>query len=192
MKDRPTGAGRSSFDLVDVGKLFSALELSPGDVFLDLGSGAGAYALAAVEHVSDQGVIYAVDLWEEGIERLRSEVERRQISTVYPKRADISKHIPLEDGTVDVGLVSTVLHDLVRDGTHEAALREVRRVLRPEGRLAVVEFKKLAGSPGPPVEVRLSPEEVEELLRHHAFEVVAIMDVGPYHYLSMSVAERKE
>jgi hypothetical protein len=42
------------------------------------------------------------------------------------------------------------------------------------------------------VEVRLSPEEVEELLRHHAFEVVAIMDVGPYHYLSMSVAERKE
>jgi ubiquinone/menaquinone biosynthesis C-methylase UbiE len=191
VRDRPTGAGRSSFDLVDVGKLFSALELSPGDVFIDLGSGAGAFALAAVGHVTDQGVVYAVDLWEEGIERLRSEVERRQISTVYPKHADISKHIPLEDGTVDVGLISTVLHDLVRDGSHESALREVRRVLKAEGRLAVVEFKKLAGPPGPPVEVRLSPEEVEALLRPHAFQVVATMDVGPYHYLSMSVVESK-
>lgn len=81
--------------------------------------------------------------------------------------------------------MSTVLHDLVGDGTHETALRETRRVLKPEGRLAVVEFKKLAGSPGPPVEVRLSPQEVEALLRPHAFEVVRTLDVGPYHYLSM-------
>jgi hypothetical protein len=56
----------------------------------------------------------------------------------------------------------------------------------------VVEFKKLAGSPGPPVEVRLSPEEVESLLRPHAFEVVATVDVGPYHFLSMFVVKSKD
>jgi ubiquinone/menaquinone biosynthesis C-methylase UbiE len=191
MRHKPTGAGKSSFDLVDVGTLFSALELRPGDVFLDLGSGIGAYALVASDFVTDQGNVYAVDLWREGVESLKEEAKARGLSHIYPKVADISKHIPLEDDTVDVGLLSAVLHDLVRDGTHEAALREVRRVLKPNGKLAVVEFKKTGGTPGPPVGVRLSPEEVEALLGAQAFYLEKTLEVGPYHYLCIFLAASK-
>jgi ubiquinone/menaquinone biosynthesis C-methylase UbiE len=123
-------------------------------------------------------MMYDVDVWEEGIESPRSEIEARQISCVYPKLADISKHIPLRDSTVDVGLMSTVLHDLARDRTHEAALREVRRALKPNGKLAVVEFKKIRGSAGPPVEVRLPLEEVEALLRPHSLRWRALWRSG--------------
>jgi ubiquinone/menaquinone biosynthesis C-methylase UbiE len=194
MNNKPTGAGKGSFALVDTVKLFSELGLSPGDVFLDLGSGVGTYALAAWDYVTDEGRVYAVDLWEEGIEALRSELEARQISNVYARLADISKRVPLGNRSVDVTLLSTVLHDLVRDGTHEGALREVRRVLKPAGKLAVVEFKKVAGSPGPPVGIRLSPRQVEALVRPHGFDLAGTGDVGRYHYLStfllLSSAER--
>jgi ubiquinone/menaquinone biosynthesis C-methylase UbiE len=187
MKDKPTGAGKSSFGLVDADKLFSAVALSPSDVFLDLGSGFGAYALAASDYVGDEGRIYAVDLWEEGIESLRSEAAARGVSTIDARLADISTHIPLEDDTADVALLSTVLHDLVRDGTQEAALQEVSRVLKPGGKLAVVEFKTVDGPPGPPLGVRLAPEEVEALLGPHAFHLTGTLDVGQYHYVSIFV-----
>jgi ubiquinone/menaquinone biosynthesis C-methylase UbiE len=192
MNNRPTGAGKSSFDLLDAGKLFSELQLRPGDVFLDLGSGVGPYALAASDYVTDEGMIYAVDLWKEGIESLRSEVEARGIDHIYPQLADIGKRIPLEDATVDVGLMSTVLHDLVRDGAHQAALREVERVLKPGGKLAVVEFKRVGGPPGPPLEVRLSPGQVEALLGPRGFELARTLEVGPYHYLSIFLLARRE
>jgi ubiquinone/menaquinone biosynthesis C-methylase UbiE len=192
MRHIPTGAGKSSFDLVDVGKLFSALALSPGDVFLDLGSGVGAYALVASDFVTDEGTVYAIDLWRDGVESLREEAEVRGLGHIYSKLADISKHIPLGDGTVDVGLMSAILHDLVRDGTHEAALREARRVLKLSGKLAVVEFKKIGGTPGPPVEVRLSPEELEALLGASAFDLARTLEVGPYHYLSVFLPATRE
>jgi ubiquinone/menaquinone biosynthesis C-methylase UbiE len=185
MEAKPTGAGSSSFDLVDAAKLFLELALGAGDVFLDLGSGAGAYALKAAEYVGDEGAIYAVDLWEEGIAALRSEAEARGIGNLRAKQADISKRIPLPSGSVDVGLLSTVLHDLVRDRTQAGTLGETRRVLRPGGKLAVVEFKRVAGPPGPPVGIRLAPAEVCALLRPHGFDLARIVEVGPHLCLSL-------
>jgi hypothetical protein len=44
---------------------------------------------------------------------------------------------------------------------------------------------KIAGTPGPPARVRLTPADVEALLRPHAFEVARTLEVGPYQYLSV-------
>ena len=185
MKDHPTGAGASTFDLVDAGKLFQALGLRAGSTFLDLACGRGEYALEAADYVTAEGIIYALDLWDQGIETLRSEVRARGLEQIRPKVADISKRIPLEDHAANVCLIASALHDLLRDGDHDAVLQEVTRVLKPTGRLAVVEFKKMAGPPGPPMAVRLSPEEVEKLLRPHHLVLMRTMDIGQHHYLSL-------
>jgi ubiquinone/menaquinone biosynthesis C-methylase UbiE len=184
MNEHPTGAGNSTFDLVDTRKLFEVLNLQPGSVFLDLACGNGRYALKAAEYVTAEGAIYAVDLWEDGIATLRSEARARELEQIRASVADISKRIPAEDHAVDICLINSALHDLLRDGTHDAALQEITRVMKPTGKLVVVEFEKTPGSPGPPVEVRLSPEEVESLLRPYGLEHVRTMNVGPYHYLS--------
>jgi ubiquinone/menaquinone biosynthesis C-methylase UbiE len=187
MTETPVGAGRSSYDLIDAEKLFAALDLETDTVFLDLACGRGDYTLEAAEYVTSDGVIYAVDLWEEGIAALRSEANARGLDYVRPQVADVSERIPVEDRAVDVCLIASALHDFVREGGHDAAIRELVRVLRPGGRLAVIEFKKVAGTPGPPVEVRLAPEEVKALLRGQGFDLTETIEVGPYHYLSMFV-----
>lgn len=185
MNKLPTGAGKSSFDLIDSRKLFNELDLRDDTVFLDLACGRGAYSVAASEFIGRAGAIYAFDLWGEGIEALKKQVEGIHGADIHTGIVDISRRIPLEDGSVDVCLLATVLHDLIHDGTDQGALREIKRVLRVGGRLAVVEFKKNEGPPGPPFSVRLSPDEVEQHLKPYLFRIIKTMDIGDHHYLSL-------
>lgn len=186
-KPEPRAAGKSSFDLIDAQRLFEELALGEDTDLLDLGSGVGNYSLAASQYMGEEGSgrIFAADLWREGIEALKSEVERRGIGNIVPMVVDVGRSIPLEDETIDVCLVATVLHDLAADGVHGAALSEVNRVLRAEGTLYVVEFKKMEGTPGPSMDIRLAPEELQELVEGFAFKWETTADLGAYHYLSV-------
>jgi ubiquinone/menaquinone biosynthesis C-methylase UbiE len=184
MTETPIAAGKSSFDLVNADVLFESMDLREDKVILDLACGVGNYALALAAQTGPGGTIHAVDLWEEGIATLRSEAAARNQAWIHPAVADISCQIPLEDDGVDVCLMATVLHDLKQSGTHAGALNELRRVVKPLGTLAVVEFKKINGPPGPPLHIRLSPAETEALLEPFGFVRDRVVDIGPFNYLA--------
>lgn len=185
MNDKPIAAGKSSFDLIDFAKLVDVLEIEPGINFLDVACGAGAYTLALVDHIGPTGRLYALDLWGEGIEILMAEAKAKKISNIEAHVADISRHMPLVSDTVDLCLMATVLHDLIEDQTDQGTLQEVARVMKPGGKLAVIEFKKMDGPPGPPQSIRLSPQETEACLLPHAFKALSTLDIGAYNYLSI-------
>jgi len=183
MAEKPIAAGKSSFDLIDPEKVFAELRLQPDTVFLDVACGVGNYAVAAAEFIGPRGVIHAVDLWEEGIETLRERADEMGLSRIHADVGDVSARLPVEDGTVDVVLMATVLHDLVVDGTAEGTLREIVRALKPKGRLVIIEFDKIDSEPGPPKAIRLSPGEVEEVVAPFGFGEEHITPVGPTNYL---------
>ena len=185
MNEKPIAAGKSSFDLIDSKKLFSELQLKKGSVLLDLACGRGLYSIAASEYIGEQGKIYAVDLWQEGIDFLIQETTAGQIANIHASVADINKHIPFADHSIDVCLMATVLHDLIEDHAEKGTLKEVKRVLKPEGLLAVIEFIKTQGPPGPPVQIRISPDELENFLSGYGFRLVKTAEVGQFNYLSV-------
>jgi ubiquinone/menaquinone biosynthesis C-methylase UbiE len=78
-----------------------------------------------------------------------------------------------------------VLHDLVADRVDQPALKEIVRVMKKEGTLAIVEFLKKEGPPGPPKPVRLSPEEVDQMLAVHGFQQKRCAEIGPDNYLQI-------
>jgi len=157
--------------------------MGPSTVFLDLGCGRGDYTVAIAEAIGPAGKIYGVDAWEEGLAELKTRAAARSIGNIHTISADLNKAIPFEDHVVDICLMATVLHDLLREGTGEVPLQEIRRVLKPDGMLAIVEFKKVEDGPGPPLSIRLSDREVEEVLRPFGFRKERVREVGPYHYL---------
>ena len=177
------GTGKSSFDLVDAVKLFNELHLAPGSVFADLGCGRGEYAMQAALSVGEHGRVYAIDLWEEGLVVLGTEAEFLGLFQLQVIAADICAKLPIEDQSVDVCFVATVLHDFVREGCSEGVLDEARRIVRQEGILAIVEFKKFDGHPGPSIGVKLSPDQVEQLVALHGFTRKEYAEIGPYNYL---------
>lgn len=188
MKDedkKPTGAGKSSYDLIDVDKFFKELNLQKGISFLDVACGRGAYCLAASEIIGENGRVYGVDLWEEGIALLKTAASDKSVGNIEALVSDAGKKIPLDGRSIDVCLMATVLHDFVEDKVDQEVLHEVARVIKPGGILAIMEFKKIDGPPGPPRHIRLSSEQVDDLLAPFGFKQAHYVDVGPYNYLML-------
>ncbi len=180
---KPKGAGSSSFDLVDSKMVLKELGLQENSVFLDMACGRGAYSLAAARQVGAHGRVYAVDLWQEGIEDLREQARARGIQNIRAIVTPAGACNEIENASVDVCLLATALHDMLQTQDADAALAEAARVLKQAGHLIVIEFKKIAGPPGPSVKVRLTAEEVEALVIPHGFKKDRLVEVGPYNYL---------
>jgi ubiquinone/menaquinone biosynthesis C-methylase UbiE len=180
---KPHGAGRSTFELVDIDRVFQNLSLTPSTVFLDLGCGKGNYALAVARSMGPHSIVYGVDAWQEGLEELKQQADSEGLHNIITIHANLNEHIPLGDAAVDICFMATVLHDLLRESSGETALAEIARVLKSGGRLCIIEFKKIEDSPGPPLSVRLSPEETEAIIAPFGFVKDRIIDVSPFHYL---------
>ena len=185
MAAKPIAAGKSSFDLIDFATFLSVVDLSGEIVVLDIACGVGNYAIEIARQIRETGTVQAMDLWEEGITRLRLKAGSLGLENIEATVCDVSKKIPLGDHSVDTCLMATVLHDLIEDGTHEGVLKEILRVLKPAGSLAVVEFKKMPGPPGPPEKVRLSPEELDQVLAPLGFQYRETVELGTATYLSL-------
>lgn len=188
MSHHPVAAGKSSFDFIDKALFFREMPVTKEMTVLDAACGIGNYAVALAEHAGGVGQIYAVDLWEEGIRELDRRIRERNIDNIHTAVADLSRHIPVASHTIDLCLMATVLHDLIQDGTEKGALSELCRVVKPGGIFAVVEFRKIEGPPGPPMAIRLSPEELTAAVTPYGFVLQKSVEVGSIHYMSLFTA----
>lgn len=116
-----------------VGHHFDLADLQPGEHVLDLGSGSGMDAFVAARAVGPTGRVTGVDMTPEQLakaERLRVAGEFHQVVFTEGYIEDL----PVEDGSIDV-VISNGVINLAADKPR--VFREMARVLRPGGRLAI-------------------------------------------------------
>lgn len=183
IQKKPKGAGKSSFELIDKNILMEILPVKPGSVVLDVACGKGNYSLFFSEIVGEQGLICAVDLWKEGLLLLEEQIEAKNINNIMILLADATKEIEIDPYHIDLCLLATVLHDFEEAGQTDAVLKQIKTLLKPNGHLAVIEFKKIEGPPGPPINIRLSEDEVEKIVTGYNFKKQETVDVGDFNYL---------
>ncbi|WP_419657198.1 class I SAM-dependent methyltransferase [Desulfosarcina variabilis] len=159
-----TGRGPSSFWMHDSNVVFDALALKPGDAFLDLGCGPGDYAMAAARIVGPSGTVLAFDKWPYLIDGLKDEAASLGIDNIQALGGDITQALPIADHCIDCCMLATVLHIFGLPIARKTLFREVQRILKPSGRLAIIESKKEDQPFGPPLEARISPGELEASL----------------------------
>jgi len=120
-------------------KIIERSGIKPGMTVLDLGCGSGAFTTFVAKAVGEHGKVYAVDIQPamlRQLERKLARSENRDITNIELKQAS-AYNLPFEDGSLDLVYMVTVLQEIPDRGR---ALREVRRVLKPGGILAVTEF----------------------------------------------------
>jgi arsenite methyltransferase len=127
--------------------------LRPGEVLLDLGSGAGFDAFIAAPKVGPTGRVIGVDMTAEMLVKARKNMaafrERTGLDNVEFRLGEI-EHLPVADASVDV-IISNCVINLSPDKPQ--VWREMARVLKPGGRVAVSDLALLQPLPGPVVEM---------------------------------------
>jgi arsenite methyltransferase len=129
--------------MAGTGNPFALGEIRHGERVVDAGSGSGADSLIAARMVGDDGRVIGVDMTPEMIEKARRAAAEAELDNVE-FRDGYLEALPVEDGWADV-IISNGVLNLVPDKS--AALTEMFRVLRPGGRLQVVDI--VLGRPVP-------------------------------------------
>jgi ubiquinone/menaquinone biosynthesis C-methylase UbiE len=147
----------------------------------DLGAGSGAYTIAAARRVRNFGKVYAVEVQKELAVRAKNAASKAGFSNVEAIWGDIERRggTELGDGTMDAVIISNVLFQLEHK---EGMIAETDRILKPGGKVLVIDWKESYGGMGPTPGVVIPADVAKELFVSHGFTFEKEINAGVHHY----------
>ena len=155
--------------------------LKPDMVVADFGAGSGAYALAMAEQTRPNGKVYAVDVQKDLLTTLKNQARERHLTNLEVLWGDVETlgGSKIGDQKMDFILLSNVLFQT--EAGYQAAL-EAKRILRPGGQAAVIDWQESFGGLGPPPEKIIPADAAKKLFAQAGFAYNKSFPAGDHHY----------
>jgi ubiquinone/menaquinone biosynthesis C-methylase UbiE len=148
-----------------------------GRTCVDLGSGTGVFAMPMADMVGAKGRVYAVDNSAVMLEHIRAKGPPPNLELV---RADVTA-TGLKDAIADICLLAFILHEVAE---HGRLMAEAARLLKPGGRVVIVEWRAEVDSPGPPRHRRISRQLLERLCEPAGISFLSYREWSAWHYMA--------
>ncbi len=160
-------------------EVVTALGLKDGERIADIGSGPGYFTLRFAHHVGDKGVVYAVDISADMILHLNQAVRDAGLDNVRSILARPDDPL-LPARAVDRVFICDTWHHIAN---HAAYLSVLKKALRPGGQVVIIDFhKREMPVAGPPMEMRISRDDVVREFQQNGFVLAKEETFLPYQY----------
>ena len=164
-------------EFVDPNKILEKLNLPDNAVVVDFGSGSGGWAIPLAPKL-EQGQIIAVDIQESALLALQSKAQLYSLNNIRRIIADVEEKISeINNESCNLVLITDLLFQ-IEDKV--AVFKEAQRVLKPKGRILVVEWNP--DSVFGPKDEKPSKQEVKEIAESIGFTLEKEIPAGDYHY----------
>lgn len=185
--------GFSSAFFLDSDEIIQELNLNGNESVMDAGCGDGHNAIKILEDYNHKGIVYAVDVYDASIEDMETYKRENNVENLINIEADITEGIPgVDDESIDVVLMVNVFHGFKASRKLDEAVMELARIIKKDGKIAIMDYKPWDVPNGPPTKIRSSPEELENLFNGHGLEKIYLNEEigedipeGKSHYLIM-------
>jgi len=154
-------------------KVVDYLAIRDGDVIADIGAGSGYFSVLLSKRVGDSGRIYAVDIENEMIEYIEKRAKKERLNNI--KTDDPL----LLESSIDLIFICDTYHHIEGRDNY---LKILKKVLKKNGRLAIVDFHVVDTPVGPPLNIRISKDKIMGEILKAGFKLEADYYFLPYQY----------
>jgi ubiquinone/menaquinone biosynthesis C-methylase UbiE len=162
-------------------KIIEQVGIQEGASVADLGAGSGFYSMAAAQAVGPQGRVYAIDIQQELLTRLKTTANQQRIHNIEVLHGDI-EHIGgtrIREASVDLVIAANVMFQL---DNKEGLIEEAKRILKPNGRLLIVDWTDSFGGLGPQGDMVFAQTDAKKLCEAKGLAFATGVVAGDHHY----------
>jgi ubiquinone/menaquinone biosynthesis C-methylase UbiE len=141
--------------------ILEKLGLSSNDIVADIGCGIGYFTIPAAEMLNSANMVYALDTSGQMLEEVKKRMSNAGVSNITAIKTG-EYDLKLPDESVTFALIVNVLHEIEDKAQF---ITEVNRILKPKGKIAIIEWEKENMEMGPPREDRIGKDETAALLK---------------------------
>jgi ubiquinone/menaquinone biosynthesis C-methylase UbiE len=138
-------------------KLLRRVGLRSGDTIADVGCGPGFFTLPAAQIVGAGGLVYAADIQGEMLTAVRSRAAQEGLTNIRLVKTS-ENSVPIPPESCDMVLLAFTLNELDQ---HATFLHRLARLLKPDGKLVVLDWEKHEQTEGPPLQDRVAPDALK-------------------------------
>jgi len=168
--------------LLDPYHIFKEIGLEAGMRIADFGCGAaGHFVIPAGKIIGKKGTVFAVDILKLVLNTVKSRARFEEVGNVEAiwSNLEIYGATKIKEASLDFVLLANTLFQIKKN---KEIFKEAVRLIKNNGKVAVVEWKMSASPLGPPTEKRLSKDFVCDLAKENELEEMKEFQAGPYHY----------